>query len=317
MLKRRLISAAVIIAPLLCLLWLDFWAGTESGYGRPGLVVCALAIIVSGLVAEELWQMLRATGTVQPKWLVVGLAIAQVSLICLPVLWRQYPPDCPVGRFGWPVLGATLGLVVAFIREMKYYQPAEALGVDTESGPPPAGSGEVSIRLARTAFVLLYLQMAFGFLVAHRFLADDNHLGQIALIGLISTVKLSDSFAFFVGRRWGTVKIAPRLSPGKTLQGSAGALVGGCVAISIVAFIVAPLIYGVTLVFAWWWVPAYGIFVTLAGMVGDLAESLLKRDCQFKDSSTWLPGLGGVLDIMDSLIFAAPVSWLLWLLVSR
>ena len=57
----------------------------------------------------------------------------------------------------------------------------------------------------------------------------------------------------------------------------------------------------------------YGILVTLAGMFGDLAESLLKRDSGTKDSSTWLPGLGGILDVIDSLVFAAPVSFLLWI----
>ena len=77
-------------------------------------------------------------------------------------------------------------------------------------------------------------------------------------------------------------------------------------------FLVAPFI--VTVPKPWWWFLVYGIAVTLAGMIGDLAESLLKRDAQIKDSSSWLPGLGGVLDVIDSLVFAAPVSFVIWLI---
>ena len=62
---------------------------------------------------------------------------------------------------------------------------------------------------------------------------------------------------------------------------------------------------------AWGWLP-FGLLMGLAGMVGDLAESLLKRDVGVKDSSRWMPGFGGVLDIVDSLLFTAPVAWLCW-----
>ncbi len=82
---------------------------------------------------------------------------------------------------------------------------------------------------------------------------------------------------------------------------------------AIVVYLIAPLIFGITIAKPWWWVLVYGIVVTCAGMVGDLAESLIKRDANTKDSSRWLPGLGGVLDILDSMIFAAPVSYFLWI----
>jgi phosphatidate cytidylyltransferase len=64
----------------------------------------------------------------------------------------------------------------------------------------------------------------------------------------------------------------------------------------------------------WWFFIVYGVVVTLAGMVGDLAESLLKRDAQIKDSGSLIPGLGGLLDVLDSLVFAAPVSFLIWVM---
>jgi phosphatidate cytidylyltransferase len=65
----------------------------------------------------------------------------------------------------------------------------------------------------------------------------------------------------------------------------------------------------------WSWL-VFGPFVGVAGMAGDLAESLLKRDAGVKDSSTWLPGFGGLLDLLDSILFAAPVAYLCWLLGS-
>jgi phosphatidate cytidylyltransferase len=167
-------------------------------------------------------------------------------------------------------------------------------------------------RLGRYALVFVYLSMLFGFLVPHRLLQNSNGLGVIAVVGLIATVKMSDSFAYFIGKRFGTIKLAPKLSPGKTIQGSLAAPVGGIVAMAIVVYLVAPLIFGITIAKPWWWFLVYGIVVTGAGMVGDLAESLIKRDADTKDSSRWLPGLGGVLDILDSMIFAAPVSYFLW-----
>jgi phosphatidate cytidylyltransferase len=63
---------------------------------------------------------------------------------------------------------------------------------------------------------------------------------------------------------------------------------------------------------AWWAWLVYGIVIAVAGIVGDLSESLLKRDMERKDSSTWIPGLGGVLDVLDSLLIAAPAAYLCW-----
>ena len=158
--------------------------------------------------------------------------------------------------------------------------------------------------------------MLFGTLVPHRLLLGDNSLGLISIITLIATVKLSDSFAYFVGKSIGTIRLAPKLSPGKTWQGSAGALAGGCIAAAICVYVVAPLVFQSTIHKPWWWFLLYGLLVTLAGMLGDLAESLLKRDAECKDSSTWIPGMGGVLDVIDSLVFAAPVSYFLWVIAN-
>jgi phosphatidate cytidylyltransferase len=302
-LGRRLISAAIIISTMLLLLRLDFWLGTEEKLGRPGLVLCLLGLIIVGMAASELAHMFANVANSINHHVVVGASVVMTAVAFVPVLWDDQPLNCPLGHFGWALSGLVLATVLVILNEMRSFDSTLA-----------TAKGEVIDRLSRCVFVFVYLTMLFGFLVPHRLLQDNNGLGLVAIIALISTVKLSDSFAYFVGKSYGTIKLAPKLSPGKTLQGSLGALVGGCVAAAIVVYLVAPYIFGITIAKPWWWFLVYGILVTCAGMIGDLAESLIKRDSNTKDSSTWLPGLGGVLDIIDSMIFAAPVSFFLWII---
>lgn len=302
MLGRRLISAAIIISTMLLLLWIDYWLGTDGQLGRPGLVLCALAIAVAGMAASELVVMFNNVACRANHHLIVAASVVMVGVAFAPVLWRDQPVNCPLGDFGWAFSGIVLATVIVFATEM--------IGYDSVSA---TGTGEVIDRLGRATLIFVYISMLFAFLVPHRLLQDDNGLGLVSIIALISTVKLSDSFAYFAGKTFGTTKLAPKLSPKKTVQGAVGALIGGCVAAAIVVFLVAPLIFGIVIAKPWWWFLAYGLLVTLAGMMGDLAESLIKRDANTKDSSSWLPGLGGILDICDSMIFAAPVSFFLWI----
>ena len=302
MLGRRLISAAVIISVTILLLCVDFWLGTGK-VGRPGLIVCLLATIAAAMAASELVAMLgNVTNRVNHNF-VVAATVAMMLVTCAPVWWREYPTDCAIGIFGWGLSGFVLAIVLSFAFEMFNYR--------TPIGG--TGKGEVFDRLGRCALVFAYVAMCFDFLVPHRFLDGGNGFGILTLVTLIATVKLSDSFAYFAGKRFGTIKLAPQLSPGKTLQGSLGAPIGGCLAAAICVFVVGPLIFGISVDKPWWWFLVYGILLTAAGMMGDLAESLIKRDCNTKDSSSWLPGLGGVLDILDSMVFAAPVSYFLWI----
>jgi phosphatidate cytidylyltransferase len=168
-------------------------------------------------------------------------------------------------------------------------------------------------RLARHVLAFGYFFLCFAFLAPHRLMAGDNALGMFAIVLLISTVKMSDAAAYFVGKSMGTLKLAPRLSPGKTWQGVGGAVLGGLAAVALMIYVVGPLAFGIKLDKPIAWMMAYALAVTIAGIIGDLAESLLKRDSHCKDSSRWLPGLGGILDLIDSLVFAAPISYLVWI----
>ena len=252
------------------------------------------------MAADELAAMfINAALRVNRTSLLIA-SIVMVTITVAPALWRSYPADCVLGRFGFGLSGLVAGFVIIMLGEMARFKPIAK------------GRGEIIERMGVDAFALVYLNMLFTFLIAHRYL-DQNAYGLMTIVTLLTTVKLSDSAAYFVGKSFGTIKLAPALSPGKTVQGSLGGLVGGCIGAGLIVWFVSPVLIGVDLNKPWWWVFIYGCLVTLAGMFGDLAESLLKRDSGTKDSSTWLPGLGGILDVVDSLVFAAPVSFLLWI----
>ena len=132
---------------------------------------------------------------------------------------------------------------------------------------------------------------------------------------MIIVVKATDIGAYTTGRLFGRRKLAPTLSPGKTWEGAIGglifAVIGSMLALGPLA---ESLDVEITRSGITWLTIAviYGLVVGAAGVFGDLAESMLKRDAGVKDSSEWLLGFGGVLDLLDSLLLAAPVAYVFW-----
>ena len=133
--------------------------------------------------------------------------------------------------------------------------------------------------------------------------------GLKPLLSLVLVVKMSDTGQYFVGTLFGKRKLAPVLSPGKTWEGTIG---GIGVSAVITASILSQYLVSMVGAAGWSQIFFYCILISLAGLAGDLAASLLKRDAGVKDSSNWLPGLGGVLDMLDSLLLAAPVAYACW-----
>jgi len=304
LLSRRLASTAVLVTTMVLLVWLDFWLATDEVLGRAGVVLIGLSVILGALTAIEfsgLWKSEAGETSKCQSGAVMATGTALMILVAsIPVLWRDYPTDCPIGYFGWTVAGIITGLLVSFFAEARKFEGGSEV------------PGAVAGRIGLSVLVYVYLAMLFGFILPIRNLEQSNSLGLLAVILLIATVKASDGAAYFAGRSFGKRKLAPALSPGKTIEGSLAAPLGGCFAAAIVIFVVAPLIFGRTVNRPWWFTIVYGVVVTLAGMAGDLAESLLKRDAQIKDSGSMIPGMGGLLDVLDSLVFAAPVSFLIW-----
>ena len=139
--------------------------------------------------------------------------------------------------------------------------------------------------------------------------------------------KLGDVAAYFTGRLIGRHRMTPAISPKKTWEGFAGGLLGALATAVLLNRILNPLLQAVHYDPAFdpatqssvlqggdWAALGFGLTVGLAGVLGDLAESLIKRDCRRKDAADTVPGFGGVLDVIDSILFAAPVAylWLRW-----
>ena len=217
-----------------------------------------------------------------------------------PYLFANSLFDCPLSYLGIAML--------AFISVCFFATLAEIVFYKNEKNPIP--------RLGLTVLGIFYVGMLIGMLTLLRFVSDDSWK-SLPLISLILTVKMSDIGAYTVGRLVGKHHLAPQLSPGKTIEGVVGGLLFGLGG-SYFSFRVlptwmqlqAPSLDG-------WLIVLYGLLMGLTGVVGDLAESLIKRSTGHKDSSGWLPGFGGVLDLMDSLLLAAPASYIFWLWVAR
>lgn len=122
------------------------------------------------------------------------------------------------------------------------------------------------------------------------------------LVLLLAIVWLGDSGAYYIGKTWGRHKLASRVSPNKTWEGSIACTVAGLLAAAVWSYWRLGEVDG--------WILLVAALVSIAGQIGDLVESLLKRGAGVKDSGQILPGHGGMLDRMDALLFAAPVMWL-------
>ena len=148
-------------------------------------------------------------------------------------------------------------------------------------------------------FGLLYIPASLGFLVAIREASD----GVYWIFFIICMVFLNDIAAFYCGTQFGKRKLWPAVSPGKTIEGALGGLAGNLLAGSVGIHFFLPNL-------AWPTGIAFFLIVGIAGQVGDLFESELKRSSRIKDSSGLLPGHGGFLDRIDALLFASPVAYL-------
>jgi phosphatidate cytidylyltransferase len=164
----------------------------------------------------------------------------------------------------------------------------------------PGGSVE---RIAGAVWLVAYLGVLPSFLIQLQLGRGDPVLGAVALALTIFVPKGCDIGAYFTGRFLGRHRMTPVLSPKKTWEGAAGGL-ALAVAVAFGLNNLGPVIPGGPA-----GVIGFGLTVGIAGMLGDLAESLIKRDCERKDASQMVPGFGGVLDVLDSILFAAPVAY--------
>jgi len=154
----------------------------------------------------------------------------------------------------------------------------------------------VIVGISTTIFGIMYVSWFLSFLIKIRYLPGGAGL----LFAVLLVTKLGDIGAYLIGKRLGKTPLIPRISPKKSVEGAIAGLVFSILgALASKTFL--PLSY-MHLLFI-------GTFLGILGQLGDLSESLMKRDCQVKDSGDIFPGLGGVLDSVDSLIFTAPAFY--------
>ncbi len=159
------------------------------------------------------------------------------------------------------------------------------------------------VGISTTLFGVLYVSWFFSFLIKIRFLLPG--VAGVKLVGFILLItKCGDIGALLIGSRFGKHPLLARISPNKTIEGSIGSFT-----FSALTALLARCLLPVELSFSTAHILLIGIFFGGIGQLGDMSESLIKRDCNVKDSGKFLPALGGALDAIDSLLFSSPVFY--------
>jgi phosphatidate cytidylyltransferase len=225
----------------------------------------------------------------------VAAALAFVEYSSLAEKLGAYPPRMVSGvatvaatiALGWPSYRLDAVLLAAIV----------AIGAVAVAAARPSPSMLTSV--AAAGFPVLYIGLPIGAIVALRQSADPR-----PLLLLLAIVVVSDTAQYYTGRLAGRRPLAPAISPKKTVEGAVGGLIAAGIASAALGTLWLP--QAATSAHA-----ILGVLVAAAGIVGDLFESQLKRSAGVKDSSTLIPGHGGILDRIDSWLFAGPVYYLL------
>ncbi len=285
--RRRLITGPILITLLVLGLWGDeCLAGAAipglGGTFPPGSIILLVMALVSVLASRELAAILAARSVLASKRVTTFAALVGLGCWMVPVNAASTDAASAVAT------GAVLVLVVAiaFYSRHKTFE-----GV-------VAGAGGAVL-----SFV--YLGLMFGFLLAIR--RDQS---AWVLLWVLLVTKSCDIGAYFTGKAIGRHKLIPWLSPGKTWEG----LIGGVVFSAVVSWAGLWVLTrnGVTGMPPLLWAMLPGLVLGVVGQAGDLLESLFKRDAGIKDSGSTVPGMGGILDVIDSPLLVGPVAY--WLL---
>ena len=236
---------------------------------RPVFAMTVLAITVLGLY--EFFTMLEKKGISIFKYFGIGMgAIIPASILFHFELTK-----------GWELLFIVVAFLFLIIMQFKRRENHGAV-----------------VGISTTIFGILYIAWFFSFLIKIRFLPGGAGLVAAVLV----VTKLGDIGAYLVGSAFGRTPLIPRISPKKSVEGAMGGLifsVGG-------ALMSKPFMPDT---FSYFHLALVGVCMGILAQLGDLSESLMKRDCGIKDSAALIPGFGGILDVIDSLLFTVPVFY--------
>ena len=294
--------AGLITVAFGALAWAD---GIGLGGAQPAWWLLPVAIVLAVGCVDEVVKLFAARDVQLPAWLLRPAVVAVVlsAAAGAEAFAAATSAASPAAAMGWPAVATSLAVIALFGLEIATYRT----------------QGAALERLTAGGFTIVFLGLPMACIVSLRLLCRENlgpeqtgrvHLGMLPLVSLVAAAKAGDIAAYLGGSLLGRHRMAPTLSPGKTWEGAAASLAGS----SAAAWVVLEQ-YGKAAAHGpggGWLV--FGLLVGLAAMAGDLAESLVKRECGAKDSGRLLGGMGGFLDLVDSLLFAAPVAWLLWVL---
>ena len=275
-LAQRLLSAALLLPLLVVLVWWSVWS------------VAATVILATVASLLELYSAFRQGGY-QPRTLVgIGGALALILAI-----WFQ-----PMVGFDLLLPVVTFVIVISLVVELTYPQQPGSLPA---WGLTLAGAFYVAWLLSH--FILLR-SLSAPALHASIFTPLGMQPGVAWIYYACAITWLQDTSAYFVGRQFGRHKLAPILSPKKTWEGAAGGMIGailtGLVCVWLLGLPIT-LLQGALL----------GLVGGIVGPLGDLSESLIKRQVGLKDAGSLIPGHGGILDRADSLLFTIPILYYL------
>ncbi|HEV56164.1 MAG TPA: hypothetical protein ENN87_01535 [Phycisphaerales bacterium] len=284
MLRYRLIFGALMIVVFVGLVLLDgYLDGSLSGEAGPvqGTILCVLVALLA--VPAQL-EMAALVGRGGAK-LFVPVAVLGSVLWATSGYWPQFSAR--------PAVFALIYLQAVAVGILVLIWLCQAVRYGTE---------RAIANIAANYFSIVYLGLLSSFVVGIRL-----RWGPWALLMFIFTVKLADTGAYFTGRWLGRHPFSPRISPKKTWEGLAGAIVASAVTGAAFA--------GACGIMTWTVGAGFGALFGVLGQYGDLAESMMKRDARIKDSAAYVPGFGGVLDVIDSPLATAPPAWLFFYLV--
>ncbi|MDP9267777.1 MAG: phosphatidate cytidylyltransferase [Acidobacteriota bacterium] len=283
---KRVLTAVILIPLVLA----------DIFFAPDWLVVLTVGLVAT-LAASEFLQLAEASGMAPYRGVTVSLVAVGFATMALFLARNRYADDAIAlltigGIFFIPLVFLLLGLSKPELREAL---PAAAVSY----------------------FTFYYIAFPLACLVAIRRMegggpqADGRALLAIVLI----VTWVGDIAAMYAGRAFGKHKLAPRISPGKTIEGSVASLVFAVIVCWALVQYALPRYLGEAETNVPTWVPiVLGVGLNIAAQLGDLAESAIKRGAGVKDSGTLLPGHGGVLDRIDALLLAAPVGMLILLL---
>lgn len=292
MLGSRLLISAILIPTFIGLCVADHKLGDAA------LVLLALCILLAICCVYELTLMLRHVG-LNPQLLLT-------TLLTVAVVGAGWSTQITNDSADQPGITSLAPITLAFV--------AAILLLFLKGAIAFREPGQSMQTLGSELLIVSYVGVLLAVTAQLRWVAGAS-AGYLVLGSLVVAAKSGDIGAYTLGRLFGKRKMAPHLSPGKTWAGFCGALLGAGGGALLWLQFATPRFNSEWTAPAWTWCLVFGVTIGLVGLIGDLCESLIKRDVGQKDSAALMPGFGGLLDLLDSILYAGPVAYLLWLLL--